>query len=80
MSEPTEDINPLDVPITPPEKVTKSGIKKLIEFFKKPEEPFSKDIKQIETPEEPPSQEEKGIEDDEDRDESDEEDDDDDDD
>ena len=78
MSEPIEEIRPLDVPITPPEKVTRSGIKKLIEFFKKTDEPFSDDIKQIETPEEPHYTEEKELEDDEDREEDDEDDDDDD--
>ncbi len=48
MNEPIEDLNPLDTPITPPQKVTKSGIKKLIDFFKK--ETDEPDIKQIETP------------------------------
>ena len=86
MSEPIEDINPLDVSITPPQKVTKSGIKKLIDFFKK--ETNEPDIKQIETPvEEDPkdkdheedSKEEEHNEDDYDDDDKDDDDDDDDD-
>ena len=50
MSEQIEDINPLESEVTPPEKVTRSGIKKLIEFFKRAEENDNLPIQQIETP------------------------------
>ena len=49
MNEPIEDINPLDIQITPPKEVTRSGIKKLIDFFKK-DSGQQPDIQQIETP------------------------------
>lgn len=35
MGEPIENVNPLETPITPTEKVSKGTIEKLIAFFKK---------------------------------------------
>ncbi len=35
MTEPIENVDPFETPITPPEKVSKEIIKKIIDFFKK---------------------------------------------
>lgn len=48
-NEEVEEIRIINTEITPPQKVERSGIAKLIAFFKKPEDE-NPDIQQIETP------------------------------
>lgn len=79
LKENVEEIKLINTEITPPEKVERSGIAKLIAFFKKPEEE-NHDIQQIETPIEEDSSSSAYDSDDEDHDEDDKHDDDDDDD
>ena len=78
-NEEVEEIKIINTEITPPQKVEKSGIAKLIAFFKKTEEQ-NPDIQQIETPVEEDSSTSEYDSDDEDHDEDDKHDDDDDDD